>query len=176
MPKRRQSFRVWQMEKLSDPERAVSYLNVALNDSTESFLVALGKVAQARQMTKVAEEAGVKRESLYRSLSSEGNPTIDTLTSVLGVLGLRMTIATAKEIGEPQKPSSEPIEQETYSQGIVDIAASTVTGTLAPFTLVGLRHALSASAEEPPQTIGPLCIPIPKLQQTESIQLVWTKE
>lgn len=176
MPKRRQSFRVWQMGKLSDPGRAASYLNAALSDSTESFLVALGKVAQARQMTRVAEEAGVKRESLYRSLSSEGNPTIDTLTSVLGVLGLRMTIASTKEIGEPQKQSPEPIEQETYSQGIVDIVESTETGTLAPFTLAVLRHTLSASVEEPPQTFGPLGIPIPKIQQTTSTQLVWTKE
>jgi probable addiction module antidote protein len=80
------------MERLANPEVAMHYVNAALEDSPEAFLKALRNVAQARQMTKVAKEAGVQRETLYRSLSESGNPTFDTLHSVLRVLGFRIQI------------------------------------------------------------------------------------
>lgn len=57
---------------------------------------ALGKVAQANQMAKVAKESGVQRETLYRSLSERGNPTLDTLTGVLSALDLRISIVSSK--------------------------------------------------------------------------------
>ena len=68
-------------------------------DSVEVFLSALGKVAQANQMSKVAKESGVQRETLYRSLSERGNPTLDTLTGVLSALDLRISIVSAKSAG-----------------------------------------------------------------------------
>lgn len=80
------------MESLRDPSEARAYLNAALEDSPESFLKALRNVAQAHQMSKVAQEAGIPRESLYRALSEEGNPTFGTLSAVLGALGLRLQL------------------------------------------------------------------------------------
>ena len=68
MPKRTRAYRDWQLEKLSDPEIAASFLNSSLEESVEVFLSALGKVAQANQMSKVAKESGVQRETLYLSL------------------------------------------------------------------------------------------------------------
>jgi probable addiction module antidote protein len=97
MPKRTRSYSAWQLEKLTDPKIAVGFLNASLQESTEVFLAALGDVAQANQMSKVAKESGVQRESLYRSLSKRGNPTMDTLTGVLAALGLKLTISTAKD-------------------------------------------------------------------------------
>jgi probable addiction module antidote protein len=44
-------------------------------------------------MTKVAQEAGVQRETLYRSLSENGNPTLETLSSVLHALGMELRVA-----------------------------------------------------------------------------------
>ena len=82
------------VESLADPGEAARYLNAVLDDYPEGFLKALRNVAQARQMSKVAEEAGVQRESLYRALSEGGNPTLETFTSVLAALGLRMTISS----------------------------------------------------------------------------------
>jgi DNA-binding phage protein len=61
----------------------------------EAFLKALRNVAQARQVAKVAKDAGVKRETLYRSFSEESNPTFQTLSSVLGALGMKLSIALA---------------------------------------------------------------------------------
>ena len=77
---------------LLDPSEASAYLNAALEDSPEAFLKALKNVAQARQMTKVAKDAGIQRETLYRSFSEQGNPTLETLSSVLAALGMKMSI------------------------------------------------------------------------------------
>ncbi len=85
MPSKTRSYRTWQAEQLTDPEVAASYLNAAMKDSPELFLKAIRNVAQAHQMTRVATQAGVKRETLYRSFSAAGNPTLETLLSVLSV-------------------------------------------------------------------------------------------
>jgi probable addiction module antidote protein len=72
-----------------DPEYAAEYLTAARADSKEAFLVALRDVAEARKgMKKVAKEAKLNRENLYRALSREGNPRIETVVSVLDVLGI----------------------------------------------------------------------------------------
>ncbi len=83
MPKRTRSYSEWRLEKLSDPARAARYMNAAKKDSKEAFLHALKNVIQANQVARVAREAGVSRESVYRSFSAEGNPTYDTLSSIL---------------------------------------------------------------------------------------------
>ena len=91
MPKRTLDHRAWLIEELRDPVVAANYLNEAMSDSIEMFLKALRNVAQARQMTEVAKKAGVRRESLYRTLSKKGNPCLDTLNSILNVVGLRIS-------------------------------------------------------------------------------------
>lgn len=108
MPKRTRSYRSWQMEKLADPGRAANYLNAAFRDSSEAFLVALSKVAQAKQMAKVAREAGIQRETLYRSFSKQGNPTLETLSSVLNAVGLRLLVGV--EEVEDICSSLEPVQ------------------------------------------------------------------
>ena len=92
MPKRARDYHPWLLGKLADPQTAADYLNEAMNDSPEMFLKALRNIAQARQMATVARQAGVQRESLYRTLSKRDNPRLDTLNAVLRVLGLRMAI------------------------------------------------------------------------------------
>ncbi|WP_340529869.1 addiction module antidote protein [Cupriavidus necator] len=51
---------------------------------------ALGVVARARGMTRLARETGLSRESLYRSLSGEGNPEFGTIWKVMRALGIRL--------------------------------------------------------------------------------------
>lgn len=92
MPKRTSDYHSWLLSQLIYPREAVHYLNAAIEDSPEMFLKALRNVAEAHKMAKVAEEAGVRRESLYRTLSEEGNPRLDTLTSILTVLGFRIAL------------------------------------------------------------------------------------
>jgi len=86
------SYRDALLESLRDADEAQEYLNAAIEDSPEAFLKALKNVAQSHQMTKVAKESGIQRETLYRSLSEQGNPTLGTLSSILSVLGLTITV------------------------------------------------------------------------------------
>jgi probable addiction module antidote protein len=86
------SYRQSLQTSLQDPVEASAYLNAALEDSPEAFLKALKNVAQARPMSQVAREAGIQRETLYRAFSEHGNPTFETLSSVLAALGMKLSI------------------------------------------------------------------------------------
>lgn len=99
MPKRTREYRDSLLEDLRDPAEAAEYLNAALEDSNEMFLLALRDVAEARQLAKVAEEAGIARESIYRSLARRGNPTLSTLLGVLRAVGLRIAVMTEEHEG-----------------------------------------------------------------------------
>ena len=82
-------------ELREDPEFAAEYLKAALEDSQEPkvLLLALRQIAQARGgIAKVAAKAGIERESLYRALSSRGNPRLSTLMAVTKVMGLAVTV------------------------------------------------------------------------------------
>jgi probable addiction module antidote protein len=96
MPKRTSDYQAWLLIQLKDPQVAADYLNAALDDSPEIFLLALRNVAEAHRIAKVAEEAGVSRESLYRTLSEDGNPRLSTLKAVLEVMGLHIAVASDK--------------------------------------------------------------------------------
>lgn len=81
-------------EHLDTEEDAVAYLNAALEDGDQALILAvLGDIARARRMTSVAQEAGVARESLYRSLSADGNPEFGTVLKVMRALDLRLQAA-----------------------------------------------------------------------------------
>jgi len=79
---------------LQNPENAAGYLTAVIEDGDrEAFLLALRHVAQARGgMTAVAEKAHLGRESLYKMLSSKGNPEFKSIASVLHGMGLRLTV------------------------------------------------------------------------------------
>ena len=93
------SYRKSLLTALVDPVEASAYLNAALEDSPRAFLKALKNVAQARPISQVAREAGIQRETVYRAFSEQGNPTFETLSSVLGALGMRLSIAPNEGAG-----------------------------------------------------------------------------
>jgi probable addiction module antidote protein len=95
-------YKIGLLQRLKDPEYAAAYLNAAQKDGV--FLLALRDVAEAHKISKVAEGADVNRESLYRTLSSQGNPTLTTLDSILGVLGLERR--TAPKVEADVEPTS----------------------------------------------------------------------
>ncbi|MDR0934418.1 MAG: putative addiction module antidote protein [Burkholderiaceae bacterium] len=55
---------------------------------------ALGNVARAKSMTQLAKDTGLGRESLYKALSGEGNPSFGTILKVTNALGLKLTVAS----------------------------------------------------------------------------------
>lgn len=83
-------------EGLNTPEDISAFLNAVLEFGDPALLPdALGAVARSRGMSAVAEETGLGRESLYKSLSSNGNPRLSTLIKVLDVFDLRLQVAPA---------------------------------------------------------------------------------
>ena len=79
---------------LQDPEEASAYLEAVLEEGDNgALLVALRDIIDARGgVSELAQVKGLSRETLYRTLSSEGNPTLDTLSKVLEFAGLRVSI------------------------------------------------------------------------------------
>ena len=85
---------------LKDPENAAGYLNAVIEGGDkDALLLALRNIAEAEGgMAAVAEKAHVKRESLYRMLSTRGNPALSNLLSILHGMGLEMTIQPKKTV------------------------------------------------------------------------------
>ncbi len=87
----------WKVENaLNTPEERAAYIEAAIEENDPEFLsVALGDVARAEGMSKVARKANVGRENLYRAFTPGGNPTMSTVLRVLDALGLTIRIAPA---------------------------------------------------------------------------------
>lgn len=86
------------IEELKDHDEAIAYLNTALEESLlgdeesqQILLNALRNVAEAQGgLGKLAKKTHVRREVLYRILSSEGNPELRTFTSLIHAMGLNL--------------------------------------------------------------------------------------
>lgn len=81
---------------LTTQEDVREYLQAASEYNDPGFLQeALGVAARARGMSQVAADAGLNRESLYRALSRDANPSARTLSKVAGAFGLRLALVPA---------------------------------------------------------------------------------
>ena len=84
---------------LLDPVEAAEYLNAALEDgSQEVFLMALKDVANAKGISEIARETKLNRENLYRILSTQGNPKLKSLNSVLHSVGLKLSVEVGNQV------------------------------------------------------------------------------
>jgi probable addiction module antidote protein len=80
-------------EHLQTEEDILYYLEAAMEGNDPKHIAsALGDVARSQGMSEIARKAGVGRQALYNALSENGNPTLETLTSVLSALGLQLTV------------------------------------------------------------------------------------
>ena len=96
------SHHEWEVNELrKDREFAVEYLKAAMEalenpEERGGGLLALRALAEAYGgLGAVAAQAGISRESLYRSLSPKGNPTLKTLVAVLKTMKLRLSVTDA---------------------------------------------------------------------------------
>lgn len=79
---------------LETEEDIVAYLEAAFEDGDPRLIAAaLGDVARSKGMTKIAREAGLGRESLYKALSPDGNPEFATVLQVLRAQGLWLHVS-----------------------------------------------------------------------------------
>ncbi|MFM8604312.1 MAG: addiction module antidote protein [Cyanobium sp.] len=77
-------------------EDVAAYLEAALQDGDPQVIAAaLGDIARAKGMSQIARDAGVGRESLYKSLSATGNPELATVLKVISVLGLQLHVSAS---------------------------------------------------------------------------------
>lgn len=176
MPKRTRDYHEFLLEQLTDPVFAADYLNEARQDSQKMFLKALRNVAESRRMAVVAAEAGVNRESLYKSLSEDGNPRLTTYDSILSALGLDYDFKPKQgtvfgssepspETKGPEEASSVRINLETgktlqssglsLSNSIVVTSAATMCAGFATPSAYGLNlfGGLSVESTKPDDNI-----------------------
>ncbi len=79
-------------ERLETREEMALYLEAALDDGDSGVIAAaLGDIARSKGMSSIAESTGLGRESLYKSLSENGNPELATVLKVVNALGLKLT-------------------------------------------------------------------------------------
>jgi len=86
-------------EFLENDTKIVLYLEAALEENDPALIAAaLGDIARAKGMTQIAQETGLGRESLYKALSTDGNPSFATILKVVESLGLQLSAVPKKKI------------------------------------------------------------------------------
>jgi probable addiction module antidote protein len=82
-------------EYLKTDEDMAAYLEACLQEAGDdaAFIAkALGNIARAKGMTQLSKDTGLGRESLYKALSGEGNPSFATILKVTHALGLKFQV------------------------------------------------------------------------------------
>jgi probable addiction module antidote protein len=162
VPKRTSDYHEFLLEQLTDPVFAANYLNEAHQDSRKMFLKALRNVAESRRMAVVALEVGVNRESLYKSLSEDGNPSLSTYDSVLSALGLDYFIKPKQQfVPSTSEPTPTIAATATNNKDVNDansyedkektdmaMASMTPAFVIAQITSSGFRQIQSAGGLE----------------------------
>ncbi|MDR1382435.1 MAG: putative addiction module antidote protein [Planctomycetaceae bacterium] len=89
-------------------EDVAACLAVALAENDVSFfLETIGMIARSHGMSQIAKELNLARESLYHSLSADGNPSLETVIKVLDILGYQFSIEQKKRYQhQPKKKIS----------------------------------------------------------------------
>jgi len=84
------------LEFLKDEESIRLYIKAAQEEAPDdaAFMAAvLGDVARARNLSELARQTGIARETLYKVTRGEGNPTLATVGKIARALGLRLSLA-----------------------------------------------------------------------------------
>ena len=86
---------VWDpAEYLKTDEEITAYLSDVFSTNDSRLIVAaIGDVARARGMSKIADDISCGRESLYKSLSQDGNPSFETIVKVLSSIGYEIKLS-----------------------------------------------------------------------------------
>jgi len=95
---KKKTTKIWDAaEYLETEEDMAAYLEAALEENDPTLIAAaLGDITRAKGMTQIAKKTGLGRESLYKALSTEGNPELSTVLKVVSALGLKLHAGTGK--------------------------------------------------------------------------------
>ncbi len=82
---------------LNSAEAIAAYLDAYLEDAAPDELRrALATVAHSHGVSDLSRRSGVTRAGIYKSLGEDGNPSFETVRSILGAMGLRLTVEAAE--------------------------------------------------------------------------------
>lgn len=82
---------------LDSAEAVAAYIDAYLEDSTpEEIRAALATVARSRGISELAKRTGLSRPGIYKALGQDGNPSFETIRSLLAAMGLRLTVQPAE--------------------------------------------------------------------------------
>jgi len=94
----------WMMERLKkNKKEAFEYLKTSLEENVDfppAFLLSLRRVSEAYEMSldDIAKESGISTSTIYKALGEKGNPTIDTLASILKTMGFKLTLIPIEKV------------------------------------------------------------------------------
>ena len=99
MRKKKRTYKPFDAAAYLDNDAVIAkYLSAAAEDpNPEVFVAALGDVAKARGMAQIAKDAGLGRESLYKTLSAGAHPRFETINSALHALGVKFAVVAERE-------------------------------------------------------------------------------
>jgi probable addiction module antidote protein/putative addiction module killer protein len=99
MKKKKPTYKPFDAAAYLDNDAVIAeYLSAAAEDpNPEVFVAALGDVAKARGIAQIAKDAGLGRESLYKTLSAGAHPRFETINSVLHALGVKFAVVAQHE-------------------------------------------------------------------------------
>ncbi len=93
-------------EILNSEERISAYLEEAFESADPRVIAsAIGDVARSRDLSTIAREAGLTRETIYQAFSPGGNPTLSTMTAVMKTLGFQLAVKRSRRRNEAGGPS-----------------------------------------------------------------------
>ncbi len=86
-------------EYLDNEELIAAYLSEAIAEGDNEFLLnAIGNIAKARGMKKIAEDSGLGRESLYKAFAPGAKPRFETIVKVLKALGINLEFKSVNAV------------------------------------------------------------------------------
>jgi len=81
---------------LKSNQAVADFMAGAFETNDPGFIAhAIGVAARAKGMTQIANQTGLSREQLYRSVGANGNPTLRTALAVIKALGIELSVKPA---------------------------------------------------------------------------------
>ena len=152
MSGRSRSYKDSLYRRLQDNTEALNYIQAALEESQDAFLVALKNVLEARNLSEIARNSDLYRGNIYRMLKEGGNPTLMSLDKILHALGLKLAVQL-EQVQVPFPAEMVHVWRQPWNaastqrqRAIVYTATHTVSRNSAAATGV-CEHSISASED-----------------------------
>lgn len=108
-------------EYLGDEATIAAYLSEIVKDGDPNLLLsAIGDIAKARGMSRIASDSGLGRESLYKALNSDAKPRFDTIFRVLSALGVGIAFSATGSVHKSGRRSKKRLAFQTGKSVRID--------------------------------------------------------